>query len=299
MNKTKLTLISALAFLGISLCGCKENNTPIDFSRYTVGDTTYLLAAGTFPTSVDHNVLVEEFTGPNCANCPDAASKLVTIEGAHPGRVNVLSLFPSSSTFCRPLPGYTYDFRSATAEDIAKQIYADRVGSYPAGGIDRVPVSGEMAMGRSLWDATVTNRLTPCRISIDLKTSYNAAAGKDTIVAKVTYLDSTSVPGTLTIAIVEDEMHDKQESGISIIDDYTFMNVVRETVTPYNGTPLGIDRPLKEAGRVYKKVFVYKPKTLAAPNPPINPLNCRVIAFVHGIGPDYTIVQSAQTPLRH
>ncbi len=306
MNITKLTLISGFAAFTVVLfgfSGCKEDNKPIDFSRpATVGDTTYVLTAGTFPTSVDHNVLVEEFTGASCANCPDGARILRGIESSNPGRINVLGLCPTSSLFCNPPAGYTHDFRNESAENIANQIYAGTVSSYPAGGIDRVPVGGHLAMERSLWTGEIERKLTPCKVSIGLNTSYNPGADKDTITVKVTYLDSTSVPGNLTVAIVEDSMYDYQEVGTAgFLPNQLFMNILRETVTPYNGIPLDLSTPLKEAGRMFQKVFVYTPKTLPAPNPAINPVHCRVIAFVGnpGIGGDYTIVQSAQTPLRH
>ena len=67
-----LSVVSAAALL--ALTSCEEKGPAIDFGGgATAVDTTYL---GTAPTAQQRIVVVEEFTGGMCANCPKARDLL-------------------------------------------------------------------------------------------------------------------------------------------------------------------------------------------------------------------------------
>jgi hypothetical protein len=302
MNKVLLAFICCAALLLESCAGCKENNPSLDFGNTSISDTTYVLAAGSFPSTPNpHNVLVEEFTGQGCSNCPAAHDLLKTSAAANPNRINIIGLYIYGPTQGKPPHGSIHDFRDSIANRINSQVY-NGLNNLPSGGVDRVAIAGQVSLAKDLWVNAINTQLTTVdSLNIDVDTRYNATADIDTIIVKVTYIKEVKTIQNLSVVIVEDSMRDFQENGLHIEADYLFTNVFRDMVTPVpGGVEIGLDRPVKEPGRVYQKIYTYKPKprTLVG-EPAIKPKNCKVIAFVNNWGSgNYRIVQSAQCPLR-
>ena len=297
--KKQIIAILCIAFVWV---GCKENNSSVDFGHTGISDTTYVLATTSIPALQPHNVLADEFTGQSCANCPQAAGILETASNTNPNRVNIISrYFYSGGSAYSPVGGSIHDLRDSLDILVDDQIYAGIAAtSIPGGGIDRTPISGSMYTAKEAWTTAIINQLTIVdSVNIDVSTSYNAVTNLDTIVVKVTYVYGIATPQNLSVEVVEDSIYDKQLSSTDTIPNYLFMNVFRGSVTPEpTGTPIGTDRPIKEQGRVYQKVFTYTPKTIT---PAIIPKHCRVVAYVNnpGTGGDYRVIQSVQAPLRH
>lgn len=295
MNKI---IVSLACFVALHLAGCKEYNTPLDFGGDSISDTTYTLS--TVPPAQQHNVLVEEFTGQSCTNCPAAHDFLRTQALLYPGRINVVALYIFGPIQSRPPHGSIHDFRDSIATQINSQVY-NAVNLLPSGGVDRIAVSGQVSLGKDLWANAINTQLAIIdSINLGLETRHNAKDDLDTIIVKITYINQVSTKKNLSLVIVEDTMYDYQENGLHIDSGYLFTNVFRDMLTTVpGGVEIGTDRPVKEPGRVYQQIYTYKPKTLAAPNPPIKPKHCKVIAFVHNWGSgNYRIVQSANCPLR-
>ncbi len=291
------------AFLAISsiilFACCKENDTPIVFSHSYSTDSTYVQTSG-LPSADAHNVLIEEFTGASCSNCPAAHTVLLGLEGT--GHVNVVSLYITDFTQTTPPSGAHYDFRHLAASKIGSGIYGG-IGAMPLGGVDRIPLAGSLLLGKSDWNSVV-NAQKLLTDSVNLLVSSSFAGGVATITAKITYLQQMSTKQNLTIVIVEDSMVDIQEivpgtaypSGYD--STYTFTNVFRDMITSVPlGDPILDTMATKEKGRTFIRKYTYTPATMT---PAIIPAHCRVIAFVNapgGTGGDFHILQSWKTNL--
>jgi hypothetical protein len=295
MKKIYFTVIC----YGMLLAGCMEKNSPLDFSSSVtaIGDTTYVLSA--VPNTAPHQVLVEEFTGQSCPNCPNAHHDLDVISASHAGLINVVSMYTTGQPQSIPPPGAIYDFRNATATNILNTIYNGGGGGLPAAGIDRTFESASSSIlqtGSGSWDGIIIPQLTVTdSLNLTVQSTYNSTTHVATITSVVTYAQSVSTPQNLSIYIVEDSIFDKQDFPDSVHNNYVFMDVFRDMVTaqPY-GEPLAVSvgNNAKEPGRVFQRVYTYK---LPANTPAINPLHCRVIAFVNNTnGTDQHIMQSAQ-----
>ncbi|MES2704474.1 MAG: Omp28-related outer membrane protein [Bacteroidota bacterium] len=299
MKRSLFVICSAILFLS----SCEEKAPLIIFKESAAKDTTYLLS--TVPGTEAHNVLIEEYTGQSCSNCPAAH---VTIEGyihaKPPGRINVIGLYNFGIQQTVPPNGSHNDFRDSTATDIGKTIYGT-VGQIPTGGVDRVAVAGRVLLNTGEW-ANVLNTRLDIEDSLNLKvtSSWDAAKGEATITALITYTKPVSGMHNLSLVLVEDGIVDIQEypafdpnfpSGHD--EDYDFTNVFRDMITaaPW-GDPLLPAQAIKEPGRVIQKVYTYKPKTKT---PAIKPENCKVVAFVNGSSSaNLRIYQSVQTKLK-
>ncbi len=292
----------AICCVSLLWSACKENNTPIDFGGNSLIDTTlidtsYIIT--TVPAADPHQVLIEEFTGQSCSNCPFAHSYLDGIATApgNEGLVNTIGLYIKNFSQTTPPGGAVYDFRTDVATTISHDVYGS-VGALPTAGVDRTKVAGQVLLNTGDWASTITNRLAATNTdSLNLKvtSSYDSTTHKATIIATVTYLYNVVNPNNLSIAIVEDGMTDKQEFPDSVHSGYVFTNVFREMVTASNGDVLGTT-PVKVQGQVYMKGYSYTPKAVT---PAIVPANCRVIAFVSNeTTGDRHIIQSAHCKLK-
>ena len=100
-------------------------------------------------------VLLEEFTGKGCTNCPKGSREIENLLTRFPDNLVVVSLH--AGFFANPQIFHIgqYDFRTAEGE-----ILYDYLGpnfGYPAGVIDRTPVNNEMQLSANAWASAISN----------------------------------------------------------------------------------------------------------------------------------------------
>ncbi len=300
MHKTLLFALTS----AVLLLGCNENNQSLDLGRSASVDTTYVLT--TIPAADPHNVLVEEFTGVKCSNCPAAHDVLEGLEHTYGTRLNVIGLYIYNFLQTEKHHESVYDFRDSAATAIGQSVYKG-VGRMPIGGVDRLPAGIEppllLQLNATQWTALIESRLNiPDSVNLKLESSYNSTTGIATITATVIYTKPVSSTQNLSMVIVEDSVIDAQEFPPTpfgpFVDgydpEYEFNNICRGMVTsvPFGDVILG-SLPAKEAGRLFRKTYTYN-----KPSSVLHPEHCRVIAFVHNTsGDDYHVMQSAQVKL--
>ena len=288
MDFTLLMKRSLFAIFGglVLLSGCKEKGPLIDFVGAAAVDSTYMEPV---PAPQPRNVLVEEFTGQSCSNCPAGHDLLESLANspANVGHVNIIGLYQNdNSNLTAPVAGSVNDFRTDLACEIAKYSTIDgaTIGSIPCAFIDRTLLDNNTIVGRAAWSSTIdAERALPDSINLTVTSKYDSVSNTATIKATVEYVHAFSVPQTLTVVVVEDSIIDKQEfpsppltsypGGIN--DHYVFTNVFRAMVSfAPTGNPILASVPVKQPGQAYWRKYSYKP------NPGYKVKNCRVIAFV-------------------
>jgi len=280
--------------------GCKENNPAIVWPVPVVpgNDSSYVLPSGSVPSAAVHNVLVEEFSGQSCSNCPAGHTILDGISTANPGRVNVVTMYITLSPQTIPPSGALYDFRNATALSIANWIYSGVSSGLPSAGVDRTPVGGSYALlGNGAWSGPITTQLgVSDSINLGISSSFNATTGVATIVDTVTYPYTVYNQQNVSIYIVEDSLIDKQEDGTTIDNAYVFMDVFRGMVnSAYQGDAVLPSLTSKPTGQVYWRRYTFNTTGLI-----VNPAHCRVVAFINNPGTvgDFRVLQSVQCNLK-
>ena len=296
MKKTAIgLLVSAIVF-----SGCKEDHNLVTLHDSVSTDTTYVLTS--VPAANPHNVLIEDFTGVTCSNCPAAHDDiLVPLENGNPaGRVNVMEMFVNDFSQTSPNPGELYGgFRDSVATSIETNVY-NALFFMPIAGIDRMPGGADCyglnnaQIPKTDWNVTATAQLAMSdSLNVLVTSTFDSASRIATVVAKVTYLDTTVSLQNLSIAVVEDSFTDLQEFPTNVAE-YNYNGVFRDLITsvPF-GDPLMPALSPKEAGRVIQKVYHYNLRSAWKAK------HCRVIAFVHGSGSasGQRVYQSWQAPL--
>ncbi len=296
----KILLAAGIGALAIT--SCKEKPPYINLSATTVAakvDTTYLLA--TVPVADPHQILVENFTGATCSNCPAAHDVLHALDSTYAGRLNIVSLYIKNFSQTNPPEGAKYDFRTQGATDIMNSVFPG-IGAMPCAGIDRLPIGDASTygngnlIGRNLWNTVVADRVnTNDSINLTLTSTYDAASRNATINLKVTYLEPTSVAQYFSIVVVEDSFVDVQEYPTFFDTAYEFNNIYRGSVTTGAfGESILPAMATKVKGTVYDVTYTYHVDAAW------NPAHCRLVAFVNkdAASGGINVYQSAHAKLK-
>ena len=113
MKNTKhiITLFIITIILSFNSCDIIEGPYMIDNDTTPIDTSTYV-----------KKVLIEDFTGHRCPNCPSAAEELAALQNYYEDKVIGIAIHPSSQAFSTPSPlnssSYTYDFRTEFGDDI-------------------------------------------------------------------------------------------------------------------------------------------------------------------------------------
>lgn len=174
------------------------------------------------PIESDRVVLLEDYTGQGCTNCPDAHEVMSQLQSQYPGQIVCVSIH--SGDFAVPVTN--------TAYTGLKQPFGDGMGAYRH--VDEYPSGVIDGNGPSLhtdWAAGMRKALEEkalCGITIG-DFSYNA----DTRILSgtVTLMPGVSGTGNLGIWLIEDGIVARQVNHGKIIRDYVHNHVMRAYAT--------------------------------------------------------------------
>ena len=192
-------------------------------------------------TSVDdqkRQVLIEEFTGIRCVNCPAgsaAIEDLLTIHGDQLVAISLHAGFFSSP----PHPNTSDDFITSAGDQILSFL-GEPIG-YPTAVVDRTPLNGELQQGLGDWAGSIATALQQePQVKIDLQTEFSDAGRELGIEVTLFGQDNLTDGGnlSLTVLLVESGIADPQTTPDGVQDDYVHKHVLREAVTNPIGDPL-------------------------------------------------------------
>lgn len=252
MKFSRIFLLSALAAtLGFTACDNVDEADRFD---------------GPISVEGKKNVLIEDFTGQKCSNCPLAADKVAELQGIYGhDRVIAVSIHGgglSVSEESNPKVGL------ANAQGNAYNTYWG-VESWPSGLIDR---SGGL-LDYTSWQAEVIKRFTQ-----DVKADVNISAlSYDTDTRTVSFevetenLNAAAVSGKLQVWLTENDIVRNQTMpNGSTNREYVHKHVFRASVND----PFG-DAVTVNAGETLKRTYTYTLKNNWVPE------NMAVVAFVY------------------
>lgn len=221
------------------------------------------------------NVLIEEFTGRGCPNCPDGHIIANAIHNSYPDRVCLVSVHSQSGQSPQSYPNLNTSL-SAT-------IFSAFDGSsIPTAVINR---STAEKQGRTSWSALAGEELTKDAIvNVDGVVMIDEATRMATIIVEAYYTgDSESSTNYLTIYMVQDNILGFQSNASNnpsqVIDGtYSHMHVLRSVVTPTWGDEI----TTTTAGTLVKETYSYEiPSTIGSPNGvDVNLDDVNFVAFV-------------------
>lgn len=257
----------------------KEIGPVINFNAPTGPsvDTTYMANPET-PTP--RRILIEEFTGVTCTNCPAGHRAIQTMIDGNPGRITAIGYQPFQIAQANPSAETRNDNRTQKATDLGRSFGG--VPFLPCATFNRVPEESELLRPRNYWAAMLTNRLQEASpINMTLTSAYDSSRRELQLTVRVAYTAEVSTKHRITVALTENHITDAQEESIpgtpQVVThpDYDHKHVFRDFLTAVTGESILDSVAVKQPGRVYERRFTYKL------DGKWNAANCTVAAFVH------------------
>lgn len=160
----------------------------LDWSLYPDGDSAHYVSQGLWPeftqnTNTFTNVLIEDFTGHRCFNCPNAANVLHNLEDANPGRVFGVGVHTSPVGMSNFQEEELPDYPTILYNDLAFEIgthFGSKPGTgfvgNPNGTVNRQLNGTDNTSAPATWSSKTTVELNkPLRVNIQSRANYFAS----------------------------------------------------------------------------------------------------------------------------
>jgi len=230
-----------------------------------------------------HKVLIEEFTGVQCTNCPIGHRKLADLAMVYGDSIVIVSIH--AGEFARPnaSKGYPTDFRTPAGEELNTRF---RVFAYPAAVIDRSKIDGtSFVVGVQNWGSAIARQLrasTP--IAIETHAFADTLSGQLAIRVRLQSLAAIEYPLNIGYYIVEDSVVAPQLDNGTYVPDYIHRHVLRDAPLGAYGKPLITSQT--PAGTTITRTYTYTLRDVTW-----NRRQLEVVVFIARPEPDYTVVQ--------
>jgi len=257
-----LYLMMALA--GMLVVSCDKIDQPYAKEKEITIDT------------LKRKVLLEDYTGMKCVNCPAATAGAEAVVKLYKGQVILMTVH--AGYFSEPDASGNYTTNYRVAEGVAW--FNDfMLISNPMGMVNRTPYNGKQAIGAGSWAEAVGTVAQRNKVaSINIQTEYTQASRHHiTTTIETKFYEELAGAYNLTVCILEDSIIGWQKNNDTLvgpvpdIENYVFNDMLR---TVLNGTYGEQLTNAVDTLQTYSKTYLY---TI---NDSWNPDNLSLVAFV-------------------
>lgn len=219
----KGTRLLTFVFLLLFVSSCDKITPPFKEKHNVNNDTNTFV----------QKVLIEEFTGHRCGNCPRAHEKLHQLKQIYGEKLIGISIH--SGFFAMPLPpNYPNDFRTSVGDEITNTF---GISQYPSGMVNRKSYNGNIILSHNSWAEAVNEIIQQQPFAgIQIQNIYQSNQNTVTTSIVVKILKEISVPVKLVAYAIEDSIVGPQidyDQNPTLVPNYVHMHVLR---TSFNGT---------------------------------------------------------------
>lgn len=240
-----------------------------------------ILADASEVAGQQRNVLIEEFTGVRCVNCPAGSQAIEALIDQYGDRLVAVSIH--SGFFAQPYPD-GQDFRTADGSQL--QSFLDEPLGYPTAVVDRhlFPGEDDLQLGQSQWPGYVAERLQePLLVRIHLATTYDPAERLlDVDVSLFLEEDIEAEEVHLSVGLTENNVVDRQQTPTGEDPNYVHKHVFRDMLTSFDGNLL--TEELTAGAEICKSFQLTLDQNWVAEN-------CKVYALVSLAGAQKDVLQ--------
>lgn len=237
------TVLSAVLLLGI--VSCDKVDAPYSTVSSSIDTVSYPPPSYTINSSAPRKVLVEDYTGHTCGNCPNGALILHNLVNSNP---NIIGLAVHCGvTFASPAPPkYPKDWRTEVGTALDNEFGVSSAGQ-PNGMINRKEIGGSKIHFYNVWANEANNILSAdpiADIELKIKPYYVTSNRKLISYVHAGFIQNIIPEVKLGLYLVEDSIVAPQKwYGQSLPQDYVEMYVhdhmLRKNVSPIWGVSLG------------------------------------------------------------
>lgn len=232
-------------------------------------------------------VLLEEFTGKGCTNCPKGSREIENLLTQLPNNLVAVSIH--AGFFANPefFPLGLYDLRTEDGEFLYNYIGAPL--GYPSGSVNRTPVNGDIQLSLNQWASAITQHLQEEPV-VDISVTSGYDVDTRVLTIQTSAIGKENVTGDIRLSVMLTESgivdaQDDFEAG-GIVNDYVHRHVLRDMLTPAAGESVATNMSI---GQIVNRTY-----TMTIPDT-WSPAHMEVIAFVSQVnGNSFPILQAVQ-----
>lgn len=277
--KTILNSLFAIIILSaFTSCDQIDSDIIANFGKEIKNDTANVDTTGGEDTVEVRmrKVLVEDYTGHTCPNCPRAATELKALEALYGEKIVAMALHVST-TFAEPQPPtYTADYRTDEGTEIDDFFNVSAAG-LPKGMVNRRLIQGSRILPYQSWGGEIGNIINaPLDAWISMKNTYNTAQNKVTTDLKIDFENSINDEVKLCVFLVQDSIISPQkdlDSPTGKVIDYVHMHMLRKGLTSAFGESI-VTNPNSATPEISKSY------SLVLSSDQI-PEHCKIVAFIY------------------
>ena len=228
----------------------------------------------------DRVILVEEFTGVGCQNCPGGSAELENLLSIYPDNLIAITIHAGFfSTEVQWHPDQKIDFRTADGNNLVDDYFGGAPFAYPSATVNREKTgTGSFFIPLTQWPASIASELEEgSTVDLKMERTYDPASRTLDVEVDVLALAALSEDTRISVIITESGIIDYQKDlnapGDGWIQDYVHKHVLRDMITPFDGEVIS-STGIALTESLTKSFSTVLPDNFVAEN-------CEVIAFVH------------------
>ena len=222
--------------------------------------------------SVFSKILIEEYTGQMCVNCPNGHRELENLARFYHDTLIAIGIH--AGVFAIPTPTFSNDFRTEEGTTLYSDFQVATVGT-PSAVINRKQFNGAFPLNVAQWRQSIAECTGAApRAAIQIINQYDASAQLLTVNTKTTIIDDYQGTLQLILYVIEDHIVGPQKDGEETVMDYEHQHVLRGSVNGTYGARLTTDG-IVEKGQGYTKSY-----QLSCSGNNWNIDNCSIVAIL-------------------
>lgn len=232
------------------------------------------------PIEMKKNVLVEDFTGQNCVNCPAAAALLHDLSASSMGQ-HIVAVSIHGGSLAMGIDKSPLGLATAIGEDYNTHF---GVQAWPSGMIDRTDGAGNVGRTADVpsWTAGIVGQLSKeLLVDLDVKTAFDAETRQLHVDVSAFATEGHTFPADarLTVWLTESGIEGFQKYSDHNDTKYQHNHVLRDALSDPYGDVLATITASSERG-VHAGYTYTIPATYGRNKWAVNPEQMAVVAFV-------------------
>lgn len=221
-------------------------------------------------------ILLEDFTGHQCGNCPRAHEQLEILEETYGENLIVVALHAGGFAATFPAAGYVPDYTTEMGDELLTLYDADNEG-LPVGMVNRRTwADGKVLQKFASWGTQISTILaeTP-QLSIELSAEMSDNETLD-VDADLTYFAAGNSDHHLVVIVTEDSIYSKQSDydlSSGYVSDYHHKHMMRGSITSGNFGEQLTSNTIA-IGEIFSREYQF------AWNTDWDASNCHIVAYV-------------------
>lgn len=240
-------------------------------------------------------VLLEDFTGHRCGNCPRAGETLKALKQQYGERlIGIAHHSEYSIPYTVPMSGpkYTYDYRTETAKSLDEKFGISTAG-LPKGLVNRKPDNGNYVISHTKWGQLISNLLAEApQADLQIVAEYTSSDSNVCVYVNVRQLMALPASLRLCVYLTENDFINWQkdyEYPGEDIENYNHSFLLRRPISSIWGTAFGSEVFELKTDTTFYYGFKFDPGKWVSPN-------CRIISFLYD-GENGEVIQAEEIKL--